>query len=32
MVVNISVKFDENVLHSFQVTKRTRVYDQNHYL
>ena len=30
-VFNISVKFDENISHGFQVTKRTWVYDQNHY-
>ena len=32
MVVTISVKFDENTLHSFQDTKQTQVYHQNHYL
>ena len=31
MVVIISVKFDENISHSFQVTKGTGFNDQNYY-
>ena len=32
MVPNISVKFHETTWNGFKVTKRTQVYDQNHYL
>ena len=32
IVVNISVNFDENISHSFKVTKWIWVYDGNHYL